>query len=296
MIFNLYQRICLSFVCTILIVATLNAQEFSWQGHRGCRGLLPENTIPAFLKALEFPEINTLEMDVVITADQKILVSHEAWMNHEICSYPDGSPVEKEQEKVHNLYKMPLSEIQKFDCGSRGHKRFLGQQAMATTKPQLCEVVTALRKSGYNFPVLNIEIKTEGRRFDRVFHPEPAEFVSIVLNEFKQLKIEHLVTLQSFDVRILREIKKTGSRIPLSLLVENPRGFKWNIKRLGFMPDNYSCHYTLVSWRLIKKCHELGVNVIPWTVNDLDRMKKLVSMGVDGIITDYPNLAFSVKN
>ena len=166
---------------------------------------------------------------------------------------------------------------------------------MPAFKPQLSEVVEALRRSAFDFPKLNIELKTEGAKFDEIFQPAPAKFVATVLAEIRRLKIEDMVSLQSFDVRVLREIKANSDRIPISLLVENLRGFSWNIKRLGFEPDTYSCHYKLVNKRLVEKCHSRGIKIVPWTVNEAAEIEKLIAMGVDGIITDYPNLAYKVN-
>jgi glycerophosphoryl diester phosphodiesterase len=211
-------------------------------------------------------------------------------MNHEICSKPDGSAVEKKEEKQFNLYKMNSTEIKSFDCGKRGHPRFPGQNPMAATKPLLSEVVEALQKSAHAFPFLNIEIKTEGKRGDNLYHPEPMAFVNIVLQEIDRLKITDKVSLQSFDVRILQEIKSLRVGMPVSFLVENMRGLSWNLKKLGFVPDTYSCHYKLLSKRTVEKCHKLNMKMIPWTVNNVKDMEKLIKMGVDGIITDYPNL------
>lgn len=269
--------------------------KFSWQGHRGCRGLLPENTIAAFLKAIEFPQITTLEMDVVVTADHKVLVSHEAWMNHEICSKPDGTAVLKKEEKRFNIYRLEGSEVQAFDCGKRGHPRFPDQMTLPNHKPFLHEVIDVLNVSGKPFPNLNIEIKTEGRRGDNLFHPKPEAFVKIVLEELIQLNIMANTTLQSFDVRILQEIKKLNSRVPLGLLVENKKGLKWNLRKLGFLPDYYNCHYKILTKRTVDKCHSMNVRVIPWTVNNFEHINNLIQIGVDGIITDYPNLASKFK-
>ena len=90
-----------------------SAAEFDWQGHRGCRGLLPENTIPAFLKALDFLAVSTLELDVAVSKDGKIIVSHEPWMSHHICTKPDGTPVTKEEAMTLKIMDMTYEEIKK---------------------------------------------------------------------------------------------------------------------------------------------------------------------------------------
>ena len=88
---------------------------FDWQGHRGCRGLLPENSIPAFLKALEFPRITTVELDVAVSKDGQLLISHDPYFEAEFCSKPDGTPVTKEEELALNIYKMTYEEVKQYD-------------------------------------------------------------------------------------------------------------------------------------------------------------------------------------
>lgn len=265
-----------------------------WQGHRGCRGLLPENSTPAFLHALDYQAITTLEMDVILSKDGKIVVSHEAWMNHEIASKPSGEAVTEQESTSINLYKMTYAEIEKFDCGRRGHPRFSQQKAMPIAKPTLAAVVDAVqlycKEKQRPFPQFNIEIKTEGKAGDNIYHPEPAIFAKAVLAEIERLSIREKTCIQSFDVRILQQIKQLDKNITIALLVENLKGLTANLRLLGFKPDIYSCYFKLLTKRSVKKCHNQGIRVIPWTVNSRADMQKLIEMGVDGIITDYPNL------
>ncbi len=120
-------------------------QKFDWQGHRGCRGLLPENTIPAFVHALEYPAITTLELDVVTSRHGDVVVSHEPWVNPVICLSPDGEPLSQEEEGPKaGFFRMRLDEIQAYDCGSLPHPRFPEQQQMPIRKPTLSQVFTAV--------------------------------------------------------------------------------------------------------------------------------------------------------
>ena len=281
----------------LLSYMTMKSQtpdNFDWQGHRGCRGLLPENSIAAFLHALDFQGITTLEMDVVMSADAKIVVSHEAWMNHEIASKPNGEAISDKEEKLYNLFSLSYAEIATFDCGKRGHPRFVRQVAQVATKPTLEAVVTAVRNYCQEhqkpMPRFNIEIKTEGEKGDGVFHPIPSIFAKAVLDEIMRLDIHHLTCVQSFDIRILQNIHQLDEKITIALLVENIKGLTWNLKKLGFTPDIYSCYFKLLTKKMINKCHKKGIKVIPWTVNTNHEMQALILMGVDGIITDYPDL------
>ncbi len=288
---------CIFLAQILLSYMTIKAQtpaNFDWQGHRGCRGLLPENSILAFLHALDFQEVTTLEMDVVMSADAKIVVSHEAWMNHEIASKPNGEAITEKEEKLYNLFSLSYAEIATFDCGKRGHPRFVRQVAQAVTKPTLEAVVAAVRdyckQHQKPMPRFNIEIKTEGAKGDGVFHPIPSVFAKAVLAEITRLNIHNLTCVQSFDKRILQVVKQLDEKITIALLVENLKGFAWNIRKLGFTPDIYSCYFKLLTKKTVNKCHKKGIKVIPWTVNTKHEMQALILMGVDGIITDYPDL------
>jgi glycerophosphoryl diester phosphodiesterase len=267
-------------------------QEFDWQGHRGARGLAPENTLPAFLKALAFPKISTLELDLAVSADNQVLVSHEPWMSAFICSTPSGEPVTATDESKLLLYQMTYTEIARYDCGSRGNTRFPEQVAMPATKPLLRTLVQTVQEycqqNRRPFPRYNIEIKSQPA-WDGLRCPPPAQFAALVLQEIKRLGIAESTCIQSFDPRPLREIKALEPKQRLALLVENRKGLEANLKELGFTPNIYSPHYLLLNAEVVEKAHTLGMKVIPWTVNETDEMRKLITMGVDGIITDYPN-------
>ncbi|MEM1215954.1 MAG: glycerophosphodiester phosphodiesterase family protein, partial [Bacteroidota bacterium] len=159
-----------------------------WQGHRGARGLLPENSIPAFRKALEYPAIRTLELDVVISADSQVVVSHEPWLAALFCSHPDGRAVTEEEEKSLRLLRMTLAEIQAFDCGSRGNAKFPEQLPVATVKPTLAAVAEAAdlhaRSLERPLPFYNIEIKSRPD-WDDTYTPQPERFAELVLAAIK---------------------------------------------------------------------------------------------------------------
>jgi glycerophosphoryl diester phosphodiesterase len=269
---------------------------FDLQGHRGARGLAPENTIPSFLKALEYG-VNTLECDVVVSKDKRIVVSHEPWFSHEISTAPDGTPINAATEKQFNIYEMSYNEILRFDVGKRGHARFPRQQPMPAVKPLLSEVfreVDAYCLRHNLQPVrFNIEIKStpEG---DGKFHPAPEEFAKLLYNELQQADMIARATVQSFDVRALQAMHKLDSTLSLALLVENTMSLRENLQRLGFTPDIYSPYYRLVNAELVAQVHQRGMKLIAWTVNSLSDMKALLELGVDGLITDYPDSASTI--
>jgi glycerophosphoryl diester phosphodiesterase len=267
-------------------------KPFDWQGHRGARGLAPENAIPAFLTALSFAKITTLELDVVISADGKVVVSHEPWLNAKICLDAKGHALNEKKKEEVNLYKMDYKEIIKCDCGSRGNPSFPEQKAIFAYKPLLSDVVNEVRqyvkKVGKSMPQFNIEIKS-GPSSDGIFTPEVNVFAEIVRKEIKKLKIQDISSIQSFDPRALRYLHEKDKELVLVYLVEKVEDVKQQIDLLGFTPAIYSPYFEKVTSATVDQCHKMGMKIVPWTVNDTEQMKKLILLGVDGIITDYPD-------
>lgn len=266
--------------------------SFDWQGHRGARGLAPENSIPGFLKALEFPQITTLELDLAVSQDSQLIVSHEPWLSHEICSWPDGRPVSKADEDQLLIYRLRADDLARYDCGSRGHSRFPEQQKMSAVKPSLRAVVQAVenwcRQHNRPLPAYNIEIKSRPE-WDDVKTPAPEAFARLVMEEIQRLGIRERACVQSFDVRSLQAVHRLDAQLTTALLVENNLGLEANLQALGYVPPIYSPNHQLVDAETVRLAHAKGMRVIPWTVNDTQDMKKLIALGVDGIITDYPD-------
>jgi glycerophosphoryl diester phosphodiesterase len=274
-----------------MVASTLLKADFDWQGHRGCRGLLPENSIPAFLKALELG-VTTLELDLAVSRDSQLIVSHEPWLNHDICLKADGSPITKEEAEKQLIWQMTAAEVQQCDCGSRGNPRFKEQKAMRTVKPTLRQVVEAVRKQAdflrKPMPLFNIEIKSQPN-FDEKRTPSVPTFAKLVFNEIHALKIADRTCVQSFDPRSLEAIHQLDPKQTTALLVENTDGLAANLKRLSFSPTIYSPYYLLIGKTTVDSCHTSRMKIIPWTVNDTAAMRQLIDMNVDGIITDYPD-------
>jgi glycerophosphoryl diester phosphodiesterase len=266
---------------------------FDKQGHRGCRGLMPENTIPAMINAISLG-VTTLEMDVVITKDKQVILSHEPFFNHEITTTESGRYI-TEEEKTFNIYNLTYEETKKYDVGLKPHPRFPQQKKMAATKPLLADVFEAIKKDMMTrrrpMPYYNIETKTMPAT-DNVYHPAPAEFVELLMKVIKEKQLEDFVIIQSFDFRTLQYLHQKYSSIKTAMLVEDydQTAFEEQLKKLGFTPTIYSPNYALVTPELISKCHSQKIQVIPWTVNDKKEIERLKTLGVDGIITDYPNL------
>jgi glycerophosphoryl diester phosphodiesterase len=270
------------------------ADDFDVQGHRGCRGLMPENTIPAMIKALDLG-VTTLEMDVVITKDNKVLVSHEPWFEAEITTKPDGTFIKPAEAMQYNIFQMNYDEIVKYDVGMKAHPRFPKQEKVRAIKPLLADLFDSIAENMKTrrrpFPYFNIETKClpagDGR-----FHPKPEEFVDLLMAVIKEKQMEERVIIQSFDFRTLRYLHEKYPSIKTAMLIEDSdvNDFEGQLKRLGYIPQYYSPNHTLVDEDLVKQCHDKGMKIIPWTVNDVKQFKKLRKMGIDGVITDYPDV------
>lgn len=271
--------------------------RFDLQGHRGSRGLLPENSIPAFLLALD-SGVTTLEMDVVITKDNQVIVSHDPFMQSGICLDGAGNSFTSKEEKGFAIYRMTASEAQQFDCGSKGNPGFPEQKPLKVSKPLLKEVIAAVEshiRSITRYEVdYNIEIKStpEG---DGTLHPPVPEFCELVIATLNEYLPTDRIVIQSFDFRVLKYLHEKHPQIRLAALVANSKSSTQNLEDLGFNPHIYSPNFKLVNASLIEIMHARKIRVIPWTVNDVKDMLNLKSMGVDGLITDYPDRARKYK-
>ena len=234
-------------------------------------------------------------MDIVFTSDNVAILSHEPFFNHEITTKPDGKLIDEKDEKNYNIYKMSFAEMQRYDVGLKPHPRFLQQQKMVVHKPSLANLIDSVENYISEKKVAkvfyNIETKTQPAT-DNIFHPAPVAFVDMLMKVIKEKKIEDRVIIQSFDMRTLQYLHKKYPAVKTALLIEltDRNSFRKQIKDLGFIPSIYSPEQGLVTPNLIASCHEKKIRIIPWTVDDKKEILRLKAMGVDGIITDYPNL------
>ena len=272
----------------------ISTSAFDAQGHRGCRGLMPENTIPAMLTALNLG-VTTLEMDVVITKDKQVILSHEPFMNHEIATKPDGGYIDEKDEKTFNIYQMTYDQVKQYDVGLKPHPRFPRQQKMKAVKPLLSQLIDSVNQfmmsSRRPHPFYNIETKCLPVG-DNIYHPAPGEFVELLMAVIKSKQLEEKVIIQSFDFRTLKYLHEHYPNIKTAMLIEDDdkRSLEEQLQSLGFTPTIYSPNYSLLNPPVIEKCHQRNIKVIPWTVNDKPTITRLKEWGVDGMISDYPDL------
>lgn len=296
-----------------LIGLTGIAQGFDLQGHRGARGLMPENTLPGFAKALSIG-VTTLELDLAVTRDFQVVVIHNPRFEPEITRDANGAWLQQSSPSIHS---MTLQTVKTYDVGrlnptSKYARRYPEQQAVdGSPVPTLGEVFDLVNKSANRQVRFNMEVKINPERPELTHAAD--EFVRTVIDVIRAYRMESRVVVQSFDWRALREVQDIAPDITTSYLTADQ---KWlsNLQTgrpgaspwlNGFDVDDFdasapravkaaggaiwSPYYKEVSVDSIKLAHELGLSVHVWTVNDPGRMHELIAMGADGIITDYPN-------
>ena len=284
--------------CSTLKKSTINNTiTFDFEAHRGGRGLMPENTIAAMKNAIDLG-VTTLEMDVVISKDRKVVVSHDPFFNDAITTTPQGKYLTKKESPEHLLYQMTYDSIRKYDVGMKPHPDFPRQQKIAAYKPLLSELIDSTEahaKSKSRTIRYNIEIKSN-EKFDNVRHPTPQDFSELLMQVLKDKNILDRTTIQSFDVRPLQYLHKSHPAVTLSYLVEKAAGtFPQQLDKLGFVPNIYSPQYAILTKEIVQQSHAKKMKVVPWTVNTVKEMNALIEMGVDGIISDYPDLFVQVS-
>lgn len=299
------KALYLVIICVIAACASVkkNSMEtsttFDFEAHRGGRGLMPENTIVAMLNAISMKDVQTLEMDVHITKDGLVVVSHDPYFNPLITTTPEGKYLTVPEAQKTILYQLNYADIKKYDVGMKPHPDFPRQQKTAVYKPLLTDLVDAAEteaKAKQRTIHYNIEIKSK-KATDNINHPEPELFVEKLVALLKQKNILDRCVIQSFDPRPLQVLHKNYPKVKTSFLVERDGADKVleQLNKLGFTPDIYSPTFSTVSQQVVDVCHTAKMKIVPWTVNTKEEIQKLVDMGVDGIISDYPDLFSQIK-
>ena len=258
---------------SIMIASGGFGQTIQVHGHRGARAMRPENTLPAFEYAIA-QGVDALELDMAVTKDNVIVVSHDPVLEAPVCTGP------REKAVIHEL---TLAEVREWDCGAKQNPSFPKQQAVPGTKMPTLEEVFALAPKG-KF-LFNIETKSFVDKPELT--PPPEEFARMVLAAIRKHRLEARVVLQSFDFRTLIAMKKLAPQIKLSALYSGPpKDFVAIGKEAG--AGIVSPMAGLVTVDQVKAAHAAGMQVLPWTVNTPEEWERLVNAGVDGIISDDP--------
>jgi len=287
------------------------ARAFDLQGHRGARGLAPENTLPAFRKALELG-VNTIECDMAITRDGVVVIHHDLWLNPDTTRGPDGKWLEKRGPAIREL---SFAELQQYDVGrlkpgTEYAKSFPDQQPVDGTRiPRLSDLFELVKKSGNIRIGFDCETKVSPLDPDATLPPE--EFTRRSIAEIRQAGMQERIMIQSFDWRTLQVVQKVAPEIR-TMYLSSPRTLApgndgaTSAWLAGFDPERHggsvpravkaaggriwAPNQTFLTPAMLAEAHALGIIVIPWTVNDAVMMNKLLDMGVDGIISDRPDI------
>jgi glycerophosphoryl diester phosphodiesterase len=283
------------------------------QGHRGARGLAPENTLPAFATALSLG-VTTLEFDTAVTKDGVVIISHDRRLNPDITKGPDGHFLTAPAPVIRDL---TLAELKRYDVGAidpgtRYAKTFSEQKAVpGTTMPTLAELAALVRRSGNTDVRFNVEIKLSPLAPDETLEPEP--FATTVIAALRAEGMAERAIIQSFDWRPLKVVQRVAPELPTSCLTI-ARGNNDNVQigRPGASPwlagldvDDYggsvprlvkaagctmwSAFFRDMTAEAIAEAKASGLTVAVWTVNDPADMRRMIDMGADAIITDYPD-------
>jgi len=286
---------------------------FDLQGHRGARGLMPENTLPAFAAALSIG-VTTLELDVGVTRDDVVVVSHDPRLNPDIARGPDGAWLEGPGPALRSL---TLAELQRYDVGrirpgSPYARRFPHQRPVdGACIPTLAEVIALTRKAGNDAVRFNIETKLRPERPGLA--PAPERFAELVVQTLRAEGVTARASIQSFDWRTLRHVQAVAPDVTTVYLsarqpwLDNIRAGRpgpsaWTA---GFDVDDYagsvpalvaaaggavwSPYHGELGPAALARARALGLAVVVWTVNEPGAMRALIERGVQGIITDYPD-------
>jgi glycerophosphoryl diester phosphodiesterase len=242
-------------------------------GHRGARALRPENTIPAFEYAIQ-AGADVLEMDVAVTKDNVLVISHDPHINAEICTGPHPGIA---------IHELTLAELRQYDCGALKNPHVPRQQPVPGTRiPTLDEVLSLAPRGSFQF---NIETKSFPDHPELT--PPPEVFSQMMLDEIRKHKLERRVIVQSFDFRTLVAMKKLAPEIRLAALWEGSARPFVDIAREAHA-GIISPMFSLVTPDQVKSAHAAGIEVVPWTANKPEDWQKLIDAGVDAIISDDP--------
>lgn len=262
-------------------------------GHRGSRGLEPENTLPAFQEAVRLGA-GGLELDLFLTKDGKVVVTHDATISAELCVSPEGKPLEEAQSSSLKIYELDFKQLKPFDCGSLTNPDFPEQENTEAHIPLLSEVIELVEKQAVQRPVQYfLEIKSDPSTDER-YHPKPPSFVKHVLEVVSEKNIQQQAIILSFDKRVLQEVRKQAAEIKVGMSLENKKDLSQKLEELGFMPDAILPQYREVDAPLLQLSREHNIALFPWTVNEGPEIRRMLELDIDGLITDYPDRALKL--
>jgi glycerophosphoryl diester phosphodiesterase len=240
-------------------------------GHRGARALRPENTIPAFEYAIAVGA-DALELDIAVTRDNVLVVSHDPVLHPPLCSGPHPGAVIRE---------LTLAELQDWDCGALQNPDFPRQTPIrGTSIPTLDEVLALSRWGSFGFDIEMKSFQDQPR-----YTPEPDGFARLLLDRIRAHSLEKRTVVQSFDFRTLMAMRKIAPEIRLAALYERE---EQDIASLARLVNIVSPDFHLVTAKNVADAHATGLYVVPWTANAPSEWDTLIDANVNAIITDDP--------
>lgn len=279
--------------CFVLISCN-SERTLDVQGHRGCRGLYPENSLPAFHKALNLG-VTTLDLDVVISKDYEVVVSHNPFMNHMIALDTNGNEIFEANEKSFNIYQMTYDSIKQYDCGTKKHPEFPLQNKEKVYKPLLSEVINLAEYASSNTILYNIDIRSKPE-YDNIYTPQLDHFITLVLNVIASEGVKDRTIIQSLDLRALEVAKRKNEDLQIAVLIDEDESIENKLSQLSFTPEIISPYFKLLTQKTVSEYQKKGYKIIPWTVNSVGDINLMIDLNVDGIISDFPNKVIQVKS
>lgn len=262
------------------------------QAHRGGAGRVPENTIEAMKYSLDLG-VNTLELDLQISKDGQVVVSHDPYFHSRYGIRPDGSHIMKEDPKEY-IYTMDYELVKKYDVGSRPSSVWPEKACFPTVKPLATDLIdfveNYVKEKGYSPVRYNIEVKSKDAEGEGVNWPEYKAFADACIELLMSKNLGDRLVVQCFDTRTLNYMHEKYPSIIYSYLVDaKVKDFDVYMSKLNFTPVWLSPHYTIVDEELVKKCKEMGIKLVPWTVDKPEDIKRMIDLKVEAIISNYPD-------
>jgi len=284
----LHRNLPLPLLAALALGQACAAQAFDLQGHRGARGTAPENTLPGFAAALAVG-VATLELDAGVTRDGVVVIHHDRRLNPDIARGPDGRWIEAPGPLLRELDFKALRryDVGRLRPGSEYAARFPEQApADGARIPRLAELFALVRKAGNDEVRFNIETKISPAAPAETLPPEA--FARALVGEIRRAGVAARTTVQSFDWRTLHAVERAAPEIATVYLTGRRRG--------GSQPQAvhaaggriWSPHYEELDTAALVEARGLELKVVPWTVNEPGFIERFLDLGVDGIITDYP--------
>ncbi|SEF87416.1 glycerophosphodiester phosphodiesterase family protein [Sphingobacterium lactis] len=280
-------KIILLLISSVSLHMHSYAQDTVIYAHRGFRGLMPENSIPAMKNALHHGA-DILEMDIAITKDKQAVISHDPWLDPLITLDAQGSAITNTKDKPIQDYT--YAEIKSFDVGSKQHPDFPKQQNFPTYIPRLADLIDSVehyvQEKGLPKPWYSIETKTSPKR-DHKVTPAPEEFVRILMDVVISKGIGDRVIIQSFDERTLEIVHSKFPKVKTMLNVSKGT-LEENLARLTFKLDYYAPIPALIDAALVQQCAEKGIKLLCGNTNNKAEIDRVLKLGVKEYCTDYP--------